>query len=61
MPKILTGERMRNEKTTFEKELLPGQVIFDRADKKFKYKMNPSGFQIMEPSTSPAAASALVG
>ena len=56
MPKILSGEKMRDDKTSFEKALLPGQVIFDRADSKFKYKMNPSGFQDMDlpiPPVSP--------
>ncbi len=46
-PKILSNEKMKDDKTTFEKALLPDQVIFDRADNKFKWKMSPKGFQIM--------------
>lgn len=47
-PKILSGELMKNNKTTFEKAFLPSDIILNRTTGKFEYIMSNGSHQVME-------------
>ncbi|MCX6779011.1 MAG: hypothetical protein NTU97_02160 [Candidatus Magasanikbacteria bacterium] len=47
-PKILSGEKMANNKTTFEKGVLPKSIILNRTTGNFEYVMSGGSNQIME-------------
>jgi hypothetical protein len=46
-PKILAGEKMADNKTTFEKALLPKGVVFNHVKKEFQYFLDDGSYQIM--------------
>jgi|GEM_PF-4707399 len=48
-PKIEAGDKMVDKKTTFEAGLLPPQVTFDRATRRFLYQYGHSEYHVIEP------------